>query len=788
MKKASYLFLFAFILYIKSYSQPSYPTVINEIGDTININYNIPDSAYIRNEILIKFKPNGLFLHKLCYYYSENEANKKSNSVQGLSESFTSYLYNQRFSVDSLIVDTNLVNVIKMFGGDTLSRITSANPCSDTISISRLGDSIGITHYLWLKLHLKNDTSAINLAYFLSLAFQSQLDIASLNFIYKYQSTPLDGHYNNFQTSLKSNFLNVPKAWDYEVGSEQIKIAVIDQGIDYQHYDFGGDFGPNYKVAGGWNYSENNKYGIWVYSWHGTMVAGVIGALTNRNCTYNNNTVPSIAGIAGGWGPMGGQTDRGLGPKLYGYRVDIDKYTPSPSTAHIISALYQSASKSTSYYHGDGVDVINMSFAANYYDLPLLTAVRFAYENNVSVIAGRGNGDPIDENTSEDGTDEYAYPACFAPKIVTSVGAYNHSKSKLSSSFYGKNMDFLAPGDKNDIATTKYYTWRDDLAYTTFGQTSAATAHVSGLMGLLKSSAYNYQFNNRNNIVFTEAEPEDYEGILKASTENSNNNNYTELLGWGLANIGNVYSRIEDDNYHLKHYSETNGKTYGTWSSWYQYNFVHDGNHPYRLKDGRYWVRRREVTLNYTIDLNEWEMFNNNYPLFVWGRENRGRSGGFSATEPNNYQTRDVSISSGSGGVGNVDGIWHTNNQTISLKTYQYDVQGFGLLPTNAEIEFNFSIWGRPKSSTDVEFFKVENNDLIKKVTKEYGFVNLLTNTEVNFESGNASLYNLLGEKVKTEITYSNSSFRINVQNLPVGTYFIHLSNLGKNEVVKISL
>jgi hypothetical protein len=57
-------------------------------------------------------------------------------------------------------------------------------------------------------------------------------------------------------------------------------VAVIDSGIAYDHYALGGGFGPNYRVVGGWDFSEENDanpYDDGPAGSHGTHVAGIIG-------------------------------------------------------------------------------------------------------------------------------------------------------------------------------------------------------------------------------------------------------------------------------------------------------------------------------------------------------------------------------------------------------------------------------------------------------------------------------------------------------------------------------
>lgn len=57
-------------------------------------------------------------------------------------------------------------------------------------------------------------------------------------------------------------------------------VAVIDSGIAYDHYALGGGFGSNYKVVGGWDFSEENDanpYDDGPSGSHGTHVAGIVG-------------------------------------------------------------------------------------------------------------------------------------------------------------------------------------------------------------------------------------------------------------------------------------------------------------------------------------------------------------------------------------------------------------------------------------------------------------------------------------------------------------------------------
>ncbi len=62
-------------------------------------------------------------------------------------------------------------------------------------------------------------------------------------------------------------------------------VVVIDSGIAYEHYALGSGFGENYRVVGGWDFTENDAdpYDDGPSGGHGTHVAGIIGAQGDGN-------------------------------------------------------------------------------------------------------------------------------------------------------------------------------------------------------------------------------------------------------------------------------------------------------------------------------------------------------------------------------------------------------------------------------------------------------------------------------------------------------------------------
>lgn len=85
--------------------------------------------------------------------------------------------------------------------------------------------------------------------------------------------TPNDPWYTNWQPSLK--IMGCPTAWEYTVGDPNLKIAVLDTGVDLSHPDLAGNVIAGYNAVNGGS-NVQDTYG------HGTGVAGTTGAVSNN--------------------------------------------------------------------------------------------------------------------------------------------------------------------------------------------------------------------------------------------------------------------------------------------------------------------------------------------------------------------------------------------------------------------------------------------------------------------------------------------------------------------------
>ncbi len=253
-------------------------------------------------------------------------------------------------------------------------------------------------------------------------------------------------------------------AWDYATGANSLKIAIMDQGIDYCMQDLGGsesieDF-PNLKVTGGRNYMEVGTPPHSRRRDHGTSCAGIAAAWTNNNI--------GVAGIAGGWGGAWGNP----GAQLYAIRVDFEHATD----AEIAQAIQETADP-----RDMGCHILSNSYGFPAYSETMRQAVLFACAAGANFVAAKGNADAYTPR----------FPGDFDYSKVTAVGAYGPDGQACDAgitcgngSNCGWGIDLVAPGD--DCLTTFRCDEGVDL-YEGFAGTSAATPHVAGALALVRS-------------------------------------------------------------------------------------------------------------------------------------------------------------------------------------------------------------------------------------------------------------------------------------------------------------
>lgn len=243
-------------------------------------------------------------------------------------------------------------------------------------------------------------------------------------------ATPNDVLYSRYQWNLP--IIETLRGWNIDKGSRDIKVAVVDTGVDLNHPDLRNRLLPGVNVVTRGTTDPDDDVG------HGTHVAGVIAALVNNE--------EGVAGMS--W----------YNPIL---PVKVLDSSGSGSTYAVAQGIIWAAD--------NGAKVINMSLG-NYADAQFLhDAIRYAYDKDVVLIAASGN-----DNTERPGFPA-AYPEVFA------VAATDSRKNKAAFSNYGDYIDVAAPG----VSIPSTYPHNQ---YAALSGTSMASPHVAALAALIRSA------------------------------------------------------------------------------------------------------------------------------------------------------------------------------------------------------------------------------------------------------------------------------------------------------------
>ena len=294
--------------------------------------------------------------------------------------------------------------------------------------------------------------------------------------------TPNDTGYSN-QWYLSQ--IQATDAWEITTGSPEIKIAIIDKGVDAEHRDlgYGYDSYGHVDIMNSWDYINGVNYTPPTSS-HGTIVAGIAGAKTNNSL--------GISGISGG--------NNSPGVAIMSLRVGSDTI----STAYIPNAIL--------FAIDHGAKVINMSLGSPETS-EMDDAIEDAYAHGVSIVCSAGN----------DGCSTIAYPASH--ELTIAVGASTQGLIRWPQSQYGDGLDLVAPG------ANIYCTVNNNL-YTSFNGTSLSAPMVTGTIALMLSVNPSLSPTEIRNIL--------HASCTKLPNYTSDPSGWNNYVGYGLLNVYNA--------------------------------------------------------------------------------------------------------------------------------------------------------------------------------------------------------------------------------------------------------
>lgn len=291
----------------------------------------------------------------------------------------------------------------------------------------------------------------------------------------EYETTviPNDQYYSS-QWALDA--MNLDGAWDFETGSNEVYVAIIDSGVDRSNPDL-----INADIRVGWDVIFDDMVD-WDSTGHGSLVTGIIGASTNNGI--------GIAGV--NWNVA-----------IIPFRVVWSN--GNIYSSDVASALYAAADL--------GSEVINLSLGGKTNDPIVSNAIAYAISKGSIVVAAAGN----------DGTTTYMYPASNTG--VISVGSIDYTNTVSTFSQHNDKVDVVAPGEL--ILSTADYFKCGSCYYEVVDGTSFSSPYVAGVAALAKA-------------FYPLLTPSKFESILKYSSRDLGSTGYDPYYGNGLVDAERV--------------------------------------------------------------------------------------------------------------------------------------------------------------------------------------------------------------------------------------------------------
>ncbi len=271
--------------------------------------------------------------------------------------------------------------------------------------------------------------------------------------------------------------INAKKAWEIQTGSKDVKIAVIDTGVDYTLADLAPNMWVNEAELNGEPGVDDDGNGC-IDDIHG--------------CDFANNDGDPMDDHGHGSHVSGTIAAKGNnGTDIVGVAWDATIVGVKFLTRSGGGTL-ENAIKSIDYATAVGVDIMNNSWGGGGFSQALLESIQRSRDAGVLFVAAAGN-------SRQDMDKRPSYPASYDVENVVSVASVDAAGNLSSFSNYGKSVHIAAPGS-NILSTTPQ-------GLKSWSGTSMACPHVVGVAALLLSQNQNQTYMDVKERLISSARP-----------------------------------------------------------------------------------------------------------------------------------------------------------------------------------------------------------------------------------------------------------------------------------------
>jgi len=295
--------------------------------------------------------------------------------------------------------------------------------------------------------------------------------LAEPNYIYRINRVPNDpelgklwGMINSGQFDSKNSKgiagvdIGAEAAWDVETGNEDLLIAVIDTGVDYNHNDLKGNVWTNTAELNGKAGVDDDGNGF-VDDIHGYNFVGNNGDPLDDH-GHGSHCSGTIAGK--------GNDGAGIVGVAWNAKIMGVKFLGADGGGTLEGAV-----QAIKYATKMGVKIMSNSWGGGGYSEILKDAIKEAGDHGIVFTAAAGN-------SSGNNDEDPAYPASYNLPNVISVAAVDNRGELANFSCFGRKTVHVAAPGVNIFSSIPG-------GYDSWSGTSMATPHVTGVAALLLS-------------------------------------------------------------------------------------------------------------------------------------------------------------------------------------------------------------------------------------------------------------------------------------------------------------